>query len=86
MREQIDAGIAIVRRICVGDGEIERPRRWLHQNAVTGAHAVAILDKILQGDKSGIPDSKQIFVPTQIINKDNVVDFTAKINKLRGRG
>jgi ribose transport system substrate-binding protein len=41
--------------------------------------------KALSGDKSFIPDSKQIFVPTLAIKKDNVDDFQTKLNKLRGR-
>jgi ribose transport system substrate-binding protein len=40
---------------------------------------------VLGGDKSVVPASKQIFVPTLVIKKDTVEEFTAKINKLRGR-
>ena len=40
--------------------------------------------KVLGGDKSVIPDSKQIFIPTLAINKDNVDDFQTKLIKLRG--
>jgi ribose transport system substrate-binding protein len=50
-----------------------------------GYQSVQLLAKILGGDRSGIPPTKQIFVPTLIIKKDNVVDFTTKINNLRGR-
>ncbi|HEY6329262.1 MAG TPA: sugar-binding protein [Blastocatellia bacterium] len=50
-----------------------------------GYQAIDLLDKILHGDKSGIPATKQIFVPTKVINKDNVVDFINQINKIRGR-
>jgi ribose transport system substrate-binding protein len=50
-----------------------------------GYQSVQLLAKILGGDRSVIPPTKQIFVPTLIIKKDNVVDFTAKINNLRGR-
>lgn len=41
--------------------------------------------KYLSGDKSFIPDSKQIFVPTLAIKKDNVDAFQTQLNKLRGR-
>lgn len=51
-----------------------------------GNQSVKLMAQILGGDKSGIPASKQIFVPTLVIKKDNVAEFTAKINKLRGRG
>ena len=37
------------------------------------------------GDRSGIPASKQIFVPTLAIKKEQVEDFAKKINQLRGR-
>jgi ribose transport system substrate-binding protein len=43
------------------------------------------LAKALSGDKSFIPASKQIFVPTLAIKKDNVDEFQTKLNKLRGR-
>ena len=41
--------------------------------------------QILKGDKSVIPANKQINVPTLVIKKDSVEDFTKKINQLRGR-
>jgi ribose transport system substrate-binding protein len=41
--------------------------------------------KYLDGDKSVVPPGKQIFIPTLAINKDNVVEFQTKLNKLRGR-
>ena len=50
-----------------------------------GYQSVKMLAKILGGDKSGIPAGKQIFVPTLVIKKDGVDEFTTKINKLRGR-
>jgi len=50
-----------------------------------GYQSVKMMAKILSGDKSGVPASKQIFVPTLVIKKDGVEEFTTKINKLRGR-
>ncbi|HEX8139120.1 MAG TPA: sugar-binding protein [Pyrinomonadaceae bacterium] len=50
-----------------------------------GKQSVELLAKILGGDKSSVPANKQIFVPTLVIKKDNVEEFTTKINKLRGR-
>ena len=50
-----------------------------------GYQSVKMMAKILGGDKSGIPAAKQIFVPTLVIKKDSVEEFTTKINKLRGR-
>jgi len=50
-----------------------------------GYQSVQMMSKFLGGDKSGIPPSKQIFVPTLIIKKDTVDAFIEKTNKLRGR-
>jgi ribose transport system substrate-binding protein len=50
-----------------------------------GYQAIQMIAKVLAGDKSGIPASKQLFVPTLVIKKDTVEEFTKKINGLRGR-
>ena len=50
-----------------------------------GYQAIKMMRSILNGDKSGIPASKQIFVPTLEIKKDNVDEFQTKLNGLRGR-
>ena len=50
-----------------------------------GYQSVKMMAKILGGDKSGIPANKQIFVETKIIKKDNVDEFTTRLNSLRGR-
>jgi ribose transport system substrate-binding protein len=50
-----------------------------------GYQSVKLMAKILSGDKSDIPPGKQIFVETKMIKKDNVDEFTTRINKLRGR-
>lgn len=50
-----------------------------------GYRAIHLMAKILKGDKSEIPAGKQIFVPTLVIKKDSVEEFTKKINGLRGR-
>ena len=50
-----------------------------------GYQAIHLMAKILNGDKSVIPAGKQIYVPTLVIKKDNVEEFTKKINELRGR-
>ena len=51
-----------------------------------GYQSMAVMAKILGGDKSVIPASKQIIVPTIAIKKEQVEEFTKKINGLRGRG
>jgi ribose transport system substrate-binding protein len=50
-----------------------------------GYQSMALMAKILNGDKSGIPATKQIFVPTLAIKKADVEEFSKKINQLRGR-
>lgn len=51
-----------------------------------GYRSMELMSKVLNGDKSQIPASKQIFVPTLAIKKADVDEFTKKINALRGRG
>ena len=50
-----------------------------------GFRSMELMSKYLNGDKSMVPASKQIFVPTKAIKKDNVEAFTKEINTLRGR-
>src|ERR1041385_1552615 len=50
-----------------------------------GYRSMELMSKILNGDRSMIPASKQIFVPTLAIKKADVDAFTTKINQLRGR-
>ncbi len=50
-----------------------------------GHQAITLMAKVLGGDKSAIPDSKQIIIPTRAIKKDNVDAFQTELNKLRGR-
>ena len=50
-----------------------------------GYRSMELMAKVLNGDKSLIPASKQIFVPTIAVKKADVDEFTKKINTLRGR-
>ncbi len=50
-----------------------------------GYQSMKLMTRILDGDRSGIPASKQIFVPTLAIKKEQVEEFARKINQLRGR-
>jgi ribose transport system substrate-binding protein len=50
-----------------------------------GYQSMALMEKYLNGDKSVVPATKQIFVPTLAIKKADVDAFTQKINSLRGR-
>jgi ribose transport system substrate-binding protein len=51
-----------------------------------GFRSMELMAKILNGDRSTVPASKQIFVPTIAVKKADVEEFTKKINALRGRG
>ena len=50
-----------------------------------GYRSMELMSKILSGDKSGIPASKQIFVPTLAVKKDNVEAFTKELNQRLGK-
>jgi ribose transport system substrate-binding protein len=50
-----------------------------------GYQAIKLMQQYLKGDKSAVAASKQIFIPTLVIKRDNVDEFTKKINELRGR-
>jgi len=50
-----------------------------------GYRSIELMAKYLNGDKSVIPASKQIFVPTLAVRKDGIDAFITKVNQLRGR-
>ena len=50
-----------------------------------GYQAITLMAQAVRGDRSFIPASKQIIVPTLVVNRGNVEEFTKKINELRGR-
>ncbi|HYN85718.1 MAG TPA: sugar-binding protein [Pyrinomonadaceae bacterium] len=51
-----------------------------------GYQAIKMMAQIVStGDRSAIPAGKQIFVPTKVIKKDAVEEFTRQLNQLRGR-
>ena len=50
-----------------------------------GYQAIKLMAQALKGDRSFIPANKQIIIPTLVVNKANVADFTKRINELRGR-
>ena len=50
-----------------------------------GYRSMELMSKILAGDKSGIPASKQIFVPTIAVKKDNVEQFTRELKQRLGK-
>jgi ribose transport system substrate-binding protein len=50
-----------------------------------GYQAIKRMAQAVRGDRSFIPDTKQIIVPTLVVNRANVDEFTKRINTLRGR-
>jgi ribose transport system substrate-binding protein len=50
-----------------------------------GYQAIKLMAQAVKGDRSFIPANKQIIIPTLVVNKTNVEDFTKRINELRGR-
>jgi ribose transport system substrate-binding protein len=50
-----------------------------------GYQSITLLEKALKGDRSGIPSSHQVFIPTRVIRQNNVDEFRTKLTQLRGR-
>jgi len=50
-----------------------------------GYQAIKRMAQAVRGDTSFIPPTKQIIVPTLIVNRANVEEFTKRVNELRGR-
>ncbi len=50
-----------------------------------GYLSIINMNKYLNGDKSVVPATGQIFVPTKAVTKSNVDEFRANLNKLRGK-
>jgi len=76
--DEEDATLVGVREGSVEGTIVQQPYQFGYQSVKTMA-------QILGGDRSMIPATKQIFVPTRVIKKENVDDFTKELNQLRGR-
>jgi ribose transport system substrate-binding protein len=50
-----------------------------------GYRSMTLLARALDGDRSGIPASHQVFIPTQVIRQNTVDAFRTKLAQLRGR-
>jgi len=50
-----------------------------------GYQAVKMAAQILRGDRSAIPGNKMIFVPTIVIKRDNVDNYSKKLDQLLGK-
>ena len=49
-----------------------------------GYQAVKTVEKILKGDRSVIPGNKTIFIPTVVIQRNNVDEYSKKLSQLLG--
>ena len=50
-----------------------------------GYRSIAMMAQVLKGDRSGVPPSRQLFIPTTVIRQNNVDDFRVQLAQLRGR-
>ena len=50
-----------------------------------GYQAVKTAAQILKGDRSVIPANKTIFIPTVVIQKNNVDEYSKKLDQLLGK-
>ena len=50
-----------------------------------GYQAMTLMAKVLAGDRSGIPSTRQLFIPTRVLRQDDVDEFRKKLTELRGR-
>jgi len=76
--DEEDETIAGVKDGAIYATVVQQPYEFSYQ-------AIKIMAQALNGDRSTIPASKQVFVPTLIIKRDNVEDFQRRLNLLRGR-
>lgn len=51
-----------------------------------GYQVVQVASKILKGDRSMIPDNKQIFIPTVVVQSDNVDKFRSDMEQMLSGG
>src|SRR5687767_12464583 len=76
--DEADETLAGVRDGVIHATVVQQPYEFGYQAIVRMAQAV-------RGDRSFIPESKQIIVPTLVVNRANVEEFIGRINELRGR-
>jgi ribose transport system substrate-binding protein len=50
-----------------------------------GYQAMTLMAKVLAGDRSGIPSTRQLFIPTKVLRQNDVDEFRKTLTALRGR-
>jgi ribose transport system substrate-binding protein len=76
--DEADETLAGVREGAIHATVVQQPYEF-------GYQAIRRMAQAVRGDRSFIPDTKQIIVPTLIVSRANVEEFTKRINELRGR-
>ena len=76
--DEADETLAGVRDGAIHATVVQQPYEFGYQAIMRMAQAV-------RGDRSFIPESQQIIVPTLIVDRSNVEAFTRQVNELRGR-
>jgi ribose transport system substrate-binding protein len=76
--DEADETLAGVKEGAIHATVVQQPYEFGYQAIMRMAQAVG-------GDRSFIPENKQIIVPTMVVNRANVDEFTTRINQLRGR-
>lgn len=66
-----------VREGTIAGTVVQQPYEW-------GYQGMKLMAKVLEGDKSGIPDDKLVIIPTKIIDKSNVDAFEAELKSRIG--
>lgn len=57
----------------------------VQQPYLFGYQSVHLLVQLAQGDRSMIPQTKQIFIPVKVVTRENVDEFWAELKKLTGK-
>jgi ribose transport system substrate-binding protein len=76
--DEADETLAGIRDGAISATVVQQPYEF-------GYQAIKRMAQAMSGDRSFIPPTKQIIVPTLVVNRANVEDFTKRINELRGR-
>jgi ribose transport system substrate-binding protein len=50
-----------------------------------GYQAMTLMAQVLAGDRSGIPSTRQVFIPTRVLRRNDVDEFRKRLTELRGR-
>ncbi len=76
--DQEDGTIAGIKSGAIYGTVVQQPYQF-------GFQSVKLLAQLAKGDKSGIPASKMIIIPTQAIMQNNLASYMAEQNKLLGK-